>query len=820
MKYHPAKKEVEFRRFQDGIESKIRSDSKLMRYMNMRGRFVLQDFGNAFFNDIAYAFDGQKSVDMGVVTTRLDFEDLEQMLEFYNAGHPDCIINATLMAELPDMAQTFTAVRNYGERSITILSNYRQRLLATSSDHESVRQRAEEFARQIGEEIKSIEEKIESLSDNNVSLCFTGVYSAGKSALINALLGYRILPEAVSSETAKMVEIRSPGVGEPVEIEFDIDGVRARLKWDENSNCFEFSMAPTESPIRAGIQRLLNDLKDRGVRLHDQVRGILSDLNQREGISSDLAVRFPIPLDTERVQFTIYDTPGTDSNSESHKRVLNEALEEQTHSILVFVAHPTKLEGEGNNALLSYLKNAEEKSSKTSIDLGRSLFVMNFADTVMATDRETLREKEITNKEDGNFSIQLSDKKLFFISARYSYAAKAMRNGIATSEEEGLFKMGQMQFDTDYSPYRMCYQQNRCAGSECATRNLMEACDQALAEARNAADESRVLEVCSGLYAVEREIVLYGEKYAAAVRAFAIIDSVNKTLNKLDERARLLLDSNQREIEAIDADIRELKQTIDAAIYQAYRRYAIAPNQPLPDETRRKLMLDRGSLGTKVIGRVKRDIDKRLKGRFLFGLGSVKVKRSDRTAVSEIIRRAFEDFTDHFVDSRCKLLESKRDSYLRDVKRAIAENSSISDSAKNYFLDIPSPQVGEPGRLRSVGSIYDSHKRSESFLFFFTKEYLDKEGFIRDIEKEMRTAVSAMRDEYITDYIDALNSLLMQISGDFTSRLEEYSLDMHAMIDDREAMKGLGSLIQSAADELALSREGLNDIIWREAENA
>ena len=42
MKYHPAKKEVEFRRFENGKEIMI-SGGKLQRYMNKKGQFVLQD---------------------------------------------------------------------------------------------------------------------------------------------------------------------------------------------------------------------------------------------------------------------------------------------------------------------------------------------------------------------------------------------------------------------------------------------------------------------------------------------------------------------------------------------------------------------------------------------------------------------------------------------------------------------------------------------------------------------------------------------------------------------------------------------------------
>ena len=37
MKYHPAKKEVEFHRFQNGLEVPLKADSKLRQYMNKRG---------------------------------------------------------------------------------------------------------------------------------------------------------------------------------------------------------------------------------------------------------------------------------------------------------------------------------------------------------------------------------------------------------------------------------------------------------------------------------------------------------------------------------------------------------------------------------------------------------------------------------------------------------------------------------------------------------------------------------------------------------------------------------------------------------------
>ena len=77
---------------------------------------------------------------------------------------------------------------------------------------------------------------------------------------------------------------------------------------------------------------------------------------------------------------------------------------------------------------------------------------------------------------------------------------------------------------------------------------MLEKCDSALAEAKGNGDEPAALSICAGLYALEQEIMQYGEKYAAAVKAFAIIDSVDRALSKLANRAKSLRDSNQEQI--------------------------------------------------------------------------------------------------------------------------------------------------------------------------------------------------------------------------------------------------------------------------------
>ena len=810
MKYHPAKKEVEFHRFQDGLEVPIESDCRLMHYMGLKGNFVLQDHGNAFFEDIVNVFDGLKEIEVQVITTKMDYEDFVQMVEYYNAESSTCKIVPSLIAMLPDMAHTFDEVRKYGEQATEILSKYREKLFEIPLENESVRKSAESFAEQIDEERGNILDKIDDLKDNAVILCITGVYSTGKSTLINALLGYKILPEKITSETAKMFCISSPKSGENVKISFVLEGTFSVLEWDKAAGGFKFVSAPSESMDKGQIQMEVDRVRREELPQHDQIRVILTMLNGMENVGADIRIRFPVALDSANVQYVIYDTPGTDSNYAEHQTVLMDALSEQKQSILIFVAAPNKTEGSGNNALLKYLKKTEEKNSKTSIDIGRSLFVINWSDSIDADARTDLQHEEIKYKDDDTFSIRLADKKLFFISAKYGYAARAVKNNIATEKDESDFNKGLHNMTDKFGGY--CYRENRCAMSEFATKRMNERCEEALQDAINRKDDSSVLEITAGLYALESEILQYGEKYASAVKASAIIDSVDRALSKLSNRAISLRESNRVKIKGIEKNIIELRRTINESIEKEYNEYSVPENVPLPEEVSVALGLDKPNLYNAIVEDTKRLMDRELRGWFLGLLGKVKVKDRDKENVRDMINRVIDEYTDHFLTQRKSLLESQRDVFMEAVTKTIMENGNISKSAKKFFLDVPVPQVVKPG-ITNWGELYDSHCRTEKFLMF-KGEYLDKAGFLQDVEKMLIEIADSMCVDYSKDYRDSLESLLVQIKTQFEGNLDNYSLYMKAMVENRDAMKQLGEKVADVATELFGCQKQLNDIIW------
>jgi molybdopterin converting factor small subunit len=232
----------------------------------------------------------------------------------------------------------------------------------------------------------------------------------------------------------------------------------------------------------------------------------------------------------------------------------------------------------------------------------------------------------------------------------------------------------------------------------------------------------------------------------------------------------------------------------------------------------KKLKLDKATLKDSIVGSTKIYIDKELKG-WLFGIGKVKVKDKDKDLVRTKIGEIIDDFTKHFLSKRKELLEEQRDAFMKAVKDTILQNGNVSESAKKFFLDIPAPMVSKPEKVTDLGEIYDSHRRTEKVLVFNT-EYLDKDGFIRDVEERLLKITGGMEEDYCKDYRNSLEILLMQIKTQFEANLATYSLYMKAMIENKDAMMRLGTRVSDAAMALTVCQNGLNKIIWKEIKNA
>lgn len=812
MKYHPAMKEVEFRRGSGNNTTLVDKKSCLAKYMlEQKGKFVLQDHGNDFFDDVKKAFDGNLEVEIKVITTKLDYMDFEQMVEYYNEGSDKFKITPTFLAELPSMEVAFEDVMDFGKETIGILNAKKTLVYDVPMKNDSVKERAHGLVDFLNKEIESITKKMNNLESSNVNICFAGVYSSGKSSLINALLGYKILPVSQQSKTAKMLIITSPEKNKPVEIEFSLINEDSRIEWNFQDSCFEFSEGPMESQERTKIQNKMNEVK--GKKRHEQLYEILDVLNEVDGVSETLKLKFPIGLDSDLVKFTIYDTPGTDSNSMEHREVLNKALGGQSQSILIFVCRPNALEGSGTNALLTYIKDAEQKNNKNTIDLARSFVVMTHADDVGRDERKGLYNATLTMKEDPNFSVCLREKKLLFISSKYGYAAKAcMTEETNTKEDEYWIKKNPV--DDEMSPNGLCYRENRMASSDLATKRMVKKSDEATQKARDDGDDNRLVYVTSGLYALEEELKEYGEKFASAVRASAIIQGVEQTLNNVTSKSQSLCTATEQNIAELEEEIKQLKKSVNEIVKKAGEQ---ANENMLSQNDLHELGLTSTDI-EKSEGQIVSKVDRILGKPGFFSGGKVTLNPEHEQNITSVITDEFYNISYHFTQTSKRVLKEKINAFLTHVFDLIQSDSSISDNAKKELMRQVSAVESVEANPIPVAQIMKNHKVRKK-KWFKNKDYLKKEEFLYDLKVSLSESLADLVDVYKRAYETKHQEIVERLKEEFRGRVEEYSTDTKAKIEDKNAMMQLGEKLKEVSDSVKTRIEELEKKIWQRSVN-
>lgn len=418
--------------------------------------------------------------------------------------------------------------------------------------------------------------------------------------------------------------------------------------------------------------------------------------------------------------------------------------------------------------------------------------------------------------------IKLSDKKVFFTTAKYAHIAAAMKNGVATKSEEKLLNFDAPKIlDDEFGRY---YRHDRCASSEFATKLLIDKCQKEMDDAGT--DMIRQIWAASGLYALEMEIKEYGEKYASAVKAYSIIDGVDKALARLSRNAQSIEQQNSNDIREVEDEITKIKNAISSGISEAKKGREIGPHDPLPEKVVTVLRLDADSISKYVQTPVDSKVDEILLG-FWQKVGQKIAEKFDQqfspaetawdsnkqSSIEKAIEDVLNDYTDNFKKKRKELLENLRDDFIRDVQESIRKNGELSEEAKSYILAIETPEVEEFSSSYEFGELYKQKKRTKKVLFKY-KEYLDRESFIRDMNKLLRTEAGRLADNYKNNYRNSLNNLLSKVESEFNLNMEKYSVSLRAKLEDKEAMEALKEKILVAADELQGCQDKLDAVIW------
>ena len=829
--YHPVKKEIRFLAKVKGdfIDVPYSMCTNLLAYAPDHGEFLLQNQGNQFFNDIWEQFSRDK-ISLVFKGTKIDYEDFCEKVVEYNkyAGEERIIVSRFI--ELPSVIEIFDRINGFCEETLRLFDSE----LQNSDIRTSFLERRQEF-----------EIKRELLNKNDVNLCLVGTYSSGKSTFINTLIGKRILPESINSETAKMFRIQNnsmPSVSFLIGRKGSLEPVHVTISWDEGKKKFIFNSSGPCEATKKILQNEINNSLVFHLPQHEQLYNILKAINELPNAATDntveyvegiIEVNFPIALDPN-INFTFYDTPGTDSNSNEHLLVLQKALQQQTNSILVVIYEPTKMEGTGNSTLYKIIKSSREDSEtkdKVHIDLTRSLHIINQADTRCLVDLANLKDKKVgislkeTDKiynEEAEY-IDLATERLFFVSSKAAYIAKAIQNNVDT-EDERLW-LANHRNEINNTPVTdplltkgeaadietgMYFKLNKMANADNDTKQLLAACMEELAKCDSAQDGSlwpilhRVY-VNSGMYAIEREIIKYGQKYALAVKAKGLYDSISSVVAFIRDDYQAIETQARLSKEEISRNIQTMKTTMVNAIDRTLESYFITltPESLVTNHEEvaslAQIIENRKAQASKIADKMK------------WIAIRPEVFEEKNNIIRQELNRYLMEIDEYYKSTREAILKRQIEELRARVVRTITGYKGIEEDLVRRIANVSDTQV-PPSSLKALRM--DEYINKQKAIFIFSTN--DKKSYKNDIEAMFASTTRQMYEAYIAEIIEVAKVKTAELISEFKNNIEIISSNLEFLVNDEKQAVEMQRKAKAVLDLVEARDQELNQRIWGE----
>ncbi len=829
--YHPVKKEIRFlaKAQKEFIEIPYAMCPWLSQYGPDQGEFLLQNHGNKFFDDIWEQFlrDKVKLVFKG---TKMDYEDFEKKVIEYNQQAGEERFKISKFIELPSVADIYSCIGSFCDETLEVFDKE----LEHTDIKRSFLKRKEEF-----------ESKKEKLNNNDVNLCLVGTYSSGKSTFINALIGKRILPESINSETAKMFRIRNskePSVAFSVR-KTDIEAnVQVTITWDEEKNKFAFAADGECEHVQEKIQGEINSALMFRLKQHEQLYQILKKLNDIPNNDADgfdeyvdgiIDVNYPIPLD-ENINFTFYDTPGTDSNSNEHLLVLQKALQQQTNSILIVLYEPTKMEGTGNSILYNLINSSrtdKETENQVTIDMSRSLHVINQADTKSIADLMELRNKkvEVTLKETDKIyneeaaHICLSKERLLFVSSKAAYIAKAINNNVDTEDERRWLANHKNEINNEpvVDPFLgksvstevdtgMYFKLDKLSDADNETKQLMNDCLEELSKCEDPDDASLYpilhrIYVNSGMYAIESEIIKYARKYALAVKAKGLYDGIKSVVNFIYEDYEAIENQARLSKEEIAKNIETMKTSMVKDIDEVYQEY-------VNNMTTENLVFQIDDINTLYTVMGNRQI---LAGKIADKMKWIALRPEVFEEKNNIIRnelnRYLQEIDDYYKVNRGRILQQQIAELKGIIVKKITGYKGIDENLIKRIANVSETMI-PPSSLRALKM--DEYINKQKAIFIFSTN--DKKSYKNDVETMFAATTKVQFDSYISEITDVAKTKTEELVQEFKKNIDSISSNLELLIKDEKKASAEQAKAKAVLDLVAEKDVELNKKIWGE----
>lgn len=400
--------------------------------------------------------------------------------------------------------------------------------------------------------------ELDTMLADRTPLVFMGSGSAGKSSVINAIVGAEILPTGDGTTTEFVCEIIP-------------DNYCYAVSYQQNGSTSKIDLNGTQADAEANMNAVLHaEIRLDTENRYDWVYTAVNELSKWDNIE-ELQVRVPFKnLSAISSQIVIYDTPGPDSKTRSnHKEILNAALGRFKKGVAVFVTRRTEIEKTNLRSFLKeYTDNSEQLLDILNVNAG--IVIVNGADETNLSKIEEgkeSRKKHLEQAADVNSKLDFlyeQDRMIYFSSPFALGIQKSEEDNWKDSKFEELYGLGLVKmYDADNKFYLpLAKTADLPVLRKQAIIRAYEEAEKRYLENKNDENRKELIAHNSGLRAVEYEFGFVVNELSicnlcaqAQKQLEGILDAVKKSSGKIGREISDLETQKRKIFEAKYQDI-------------------------------------------------------------------------------------------------------------------------------------------------------------------------------------------------------------------------------------------------------------------------
>ena len=445
-------------------------------------------------------------------------EDLPQILvEEYNDNEFDIEFTGTLL-DYEDLTEAFAQAHRQGMVASVKLDRIPAK--ETADKEVLIDKVFEKIQAGPFEELKDAEiiNAFQNAKSRDFEICVVAPMSAGKSTLINAMLGAKLMPSKQESCTAIITRIK------------DTDDQKT---WRAEAYDQENHLLETHENITVDEMKELND-------------------NPKV---STIQITGNIPfVSAEDTSLVLIDTPGPNNKRDpKHREVQESFLKKSSKALVLYVMEGTFGNDDDAN-LLTEVAASMKVGGKQSKD--RFLFVRNKMDGRKSEDGST--EQSLKANRDYLSQFDIADPNLFPAAALPALNIRLVQSSAEVDEDtrdETDFQVKKLNRNNDlhleqYAPL---------------PASIRAQIDARLDEAKGRQDAYTEALIHTGVISIEAAIRQYVQKYAKTAKIKNIVDTFTHKLEEVNcyEKTKQELAKNRENRDQIVMQIQEIRQKVD-----------------------------------------------------------------------------------------------------------------------------------------------------------------------------------------------------------------------------------------------------------------